>query len=75
MTNQYDARLLLVGAYDLGHGMRLSGKIFDDTLTTGSHPFPNGTEVSTSPVKLMDGRIWTTRSGTKYRIEFADEAE
>jgi len=75
MTQLYDARLRLESAYDLGHGMRISGKIFDDNLKTGNHPFPNGTVVSTSPVQLMEGRIWTTKSGTKYRIEFEDEGE
>lgn len=75
MTNQYDARLRVTGSYDLGHGMCISGKIFDDNLTTGNHPFPNGTVVSTSPLQFMEGRIWTTKSGTRYRVEFADEAE
>jgi hypothetical protein len=70
---EYDARLVLEGGYDLGHGIRLSGKIYDDTLTTGSHPFPDGTVVSTSPVQIMIGRVWVTKSGTRYRIEFEED--
>lgn len=75
MTQSYDARLRVRESYDLGHGMRISGQIFDDTLTTGSHPFPDGTVVSSSPLQFMEGRIWTTKSGTRYRVEFEDESE
>lgn len=74
--DRYDARLVLNKASDLFKtGLRLSGKVYDDTLMGGSHPFPDGTEVSTSPLEYIWNRIFVTRSGTRYRIEFADEAE
>lgn len=72
MNQEYDARLVLQGGYVLGQGLRLSGKIYDDKLTSGKHPFPDGTVVSTSPVQMIDGRIFHTRSGTRYLIEFED---
>lgn len=48
---------------------RINGRIFSDTLTTGNHPFPDGTVVRTSPaVSYIDG-ILLTQSGTRYRVE------
>ena len=75
MTQEYDARIRLATRCNIDLGMRLIGEVFNDTLTTGCHPFPDGTAVVTTVVTRMDGRTCTTLSGTKYRVEFADEAE
>lgn len=71
----YDAILevpLGITAYTVGE--RIDGYIFSDTLTSGNHPFPDGTLVSTSPyVEVRSGGILVTKSGTRYKLRTGSE--
>lgn len=53
-------------------GRRALGQIFEDTLTTGNHPFPDGLDVLTSRVEGIEGDIMRTLSGTRYKLELVD---
>lgn len=69
-TEQFDALLMLRHGHDTGHGIRLVGDIYGDKLTSGQHPFADGTLVNTSPLVSIDGQVFITTSGTRYRIIF-----
>ena len=48
---------------------RINGRIFSDTLTTGDHPFPDGSVIRTSAAVSYENGILLTQSGTRYRVE------
>jgi hypothetical protein len=70
-ASDWDATLHLFGGSDTGHGIRLIGDIYGDRMTKGHHPFRDGERVNTSPVISMRGDVFTTHTGTRYRIVFA----
>ncbi len=67
------ADLLILSMADIEHGNRVRGQIYNDTLTTGMHPFRDGEVVNTSPVVSINSnnRTITTKSGTTYRYHVA----
>ena len=67
MTKEYDAEIYITHRTD-GWPDRYAGKVFNDTLTTGHHPFEDGEVVTISTIQSIVGTIVTTRSGTRYKL-------
>ena len=66
MTKEYDAEIYITRRK---HGTdRYAGKVYNDTLTTGHHPFEDGEVVTISEIQSIVGTIVTTRSGTRYKL-------
>lgn len=72
MHPQHLAELHLPAEREIVIGERLSGRIFKDTLKSGNHPFRDGEDVNTSPVRRIttvdETTYISTHSGTTYRI-------
>lgn len=69
MTQKYDAVLLCGRLEGDFIGDRVNGRIFGDTLTTGNHPFPDGSVIRTATVVSYEDGILLTQSGTRYKVE------
>lgn len=54
-------------------GRRALGQIFEDSLDTGNHPFPDGLDVLTSRVEeIGEDGVMRTLSGTRYKLELVE---
>lgn len=72
--SDFNAKLLLNRIEVDYNGLpRLCGQIYDDKITGGRHPFPNSTQVVTSPFLKFDGDVAVTASGSRYKIIFFPE--
>lgn len=69
MTQKYDAVLRCGRLEGDFIGDRVNGRIFGDTLTTGNHPFPDGSVIRTSAAVSYENGILLTKSGTRYKVE------
>lgn len=70
MAAEFDCILAnwgLVTAPEFGTAY-LYGDIYEDTLTIGKHPFPNGKSVQTTEVSGIKNNIATTKSGSRYLL-------
>ena len=68
---EHDAEVVLMHSVKIGH--RQNGWIFNDKLTRGNHPFPNGQWIETSVVdqdftNSNGERFLLTRTGTIYKV-------
>lgn len=72
MTKEYDAEIYITHAHSpslaWGDGIRYVGKVYNDTLTSGFHPFEDGEVVTISETQSIVGTIMTTLSGTRYKL-------
>jgi hypothetical protein len=68
MTKEYDAEIYITHTIYSGPRMRYIGKVYNDTLTSGYHPFQDGKVVTISETQSIVGIIMTTLSGTRYKL-------
>ncbi len=68
MTKEYDVEIYITGSTMYAGVLRYVGKIYNDTLTTGYHPFEDGEVATISEARSIVGTILTTQSGTRYKL-------
>jgi hypothetical protein len=69
MTKEYDAEIYITHSHSpWGDRVRYVGKVYNDTLTTGYHPFKDGEVATISEARSIVGTIMTTLSGTRYKL-------